>query len=296
MKGKISDHTWLIILVAVGLGFSYPAIGELLAPLLKPLLMVLMFLSLLSIRFRNIIKQLKEYRSILLILAIIHLVSPLIVLTLRSLIHPDIFLGLILAASMSSGLSVVFLSKLFKGKPGSALAITGISNMITPFVVPLIVGLLTKQVVAIDPVAMAQTIALFIFVPLIAVKIIQRTPLYKPLTDYSSPLSIATLFLLVVTIISPIREIVLTHLTESLIVSGVVLALITLNFSLGSMIGKSRAEKITFGITASYKNFTLATVVALSLFGPLVALPAALYTVINNVLLAPLQVYLTKHR
>jgi len=42
-------------------------------------------------------------------------------------------------------------------------------------------------------------------------------------------------------------------------------------------------------VSASYKNHTLSTVIALSLFGPTVALPSVIYAVVNNLFLIPMQ-------
>ena len=78
------------------------------------------------------------------------------------------------------------------------------------------------------------------------------------------------------------------NISRSVMIGLVVLTLIFINSLLGYFLGANKKEKVTLLLAGSYKNYTLATVTSLSLFGPVVALPAIMYTFVNNILLIPI--------
>ncbi|MGB0757051.1 MAG: bile acid:sodium symporter family protein [Patescibacteria group bacterium] len=291
----ISHNSWIVIFVALVTGFVYPEAGLWVAPAVVYLLMILILLSTLDVKYRDILKQLHKVRIILTALIVIHIALPLLVLLFKPLVSDDIFLGLIIAAAIPSGLSVIFFAKLFKGLPSEALVITMLSNMLSPFIVPTVVYVLAREIVSIDILGMMWTIVKIVFIPLIVARLIRPTAIAKSIRNYSTPASLVLLFLIIIGLIAPLKSTILSDPTQSILVSGIVLVLIVFATVVGFMFGKGRQEKRTLLITCSYKNYTLATVTALTLFGPLVALPSILYTIMNNLILLPVQLFF-KHR
>ncbi len=292
----MKKYMWAIIFVAIIISFIYPNPGLMLKPYLIYLLMLLMFFSCLGINLKKIAEELKDCRDELATLAIIHLASPILILFLKPFLPEEVFLGLILAAVISSGMSVVFLSYLYGGIASEALVITSISNILSPITVPFLVLLFARTTIRVDVLAMIWTIFKLVAIPLAAAALIRKTSLNKPLEKHGSYISIVVLFVLILGIISPVRDVVLSNLNLSLILGAVVSVLVTINFFLGYLIGKSKPEKITYAITASYKNMTLSTVIALSLFNPMVALPSVIYAVVNNLFLIPLQLIFVRKK
>jgi len=296
IKHWIKTHVWLLILIAIVVGFAFPNQGLILKPYLIYLLMALMFLSCLSINLKEIFNELKDFRDELWTLAIIHLCSPLIILLLKPLFSEEIFLGLILASVISSGMSVVFLSHLYGGVASEALVITSISNMLSPLLVPMLVLLFAKTSIQIDIIAMAFTILKLVIIPLVLATLIRKTKFCNKLKSNCDYVSIALLFLIIIGIIAPVREVILGNIMQAIGVGALIAGLVSINFFLGYFIDKKKKTKITYALTASYKNFTLATVIALSMFNPVVALPAIMYTVVNNLFLIPLQLIFVKEK
>jgi len=284
----LREHTWFVILLALIIGFIWTVPGFYIQPYIGYLLMFLMLLSCIDIKYRDIIKQLHKTKKLFFILVVIHITSPVIIFTLRSFIDSQIFLGLIIATVMSSGLSVVFLSKLYNGEQSEALVMTMTSNLLSPLLVPFLVYIFAREVVILDIMNMVVTILKFVFIPLIIARIIRGTKISKPFRKYSLSLSIVTLFLLILGIVAPIKSIILENINRSIILGIVIVALISINSFLGYILGSTKKEKVTLLLVGSYKNYTLATVTALSLFGPVVALPAILYAFVNNILLVPI--------
>ena len=94
----LKKYMWLIVFLAILIGFAFPGPGLLLKPYLIYILMLLMFLSCLGISIRKIFLHLKDCRDELKSLAIIHLFSPVLVLFLKPFFSEEIFLGLIATA------------------------------------------------------------------------------------------------------------------------------------------------------------------------------------------------------
>lgn len=290
----LTKNTWLVIFIAIVISFVLPSFGKILNPYLNIFLMILMFLSCLDIDLKEFVKALKNFKIQFLILLVVHLVSPLIVLIfLKRFLSEEIFLGLILASVIPAGRASVFLVSIYGGNPETSLVISSISNALSPIVVPFLVWLFAKTSIKINPLEMGTTILWLVAVPIAAAILARWLGLVKHLVKQASGLSVIFLFLIIIGIISPIRQVILDNWEKSIWLILIVISLISFDFWLGWKIGKTKADKITLAITASYKNYTLGTLVALSLFNPVVALPSIIYTITNNLMLVPIQI-LTK--
>jgi predicted Na+-dependent transporter len=296
MTDYIKRNTWFIILLAIIVSFVVPVVGYWLKPYLSYFLMALMFLSCLDINVKEVLDSFHGFDRQIVVLLIVHLASPILVFFLKDYFSPEIFLGLILASTIPAGRSAVFLCNIYGGEPTKALVATSISNVISPIAVPAVVWFLAHTTININPVEMGSTILWLVIVPIAAAVIFRWLKMAKYLKNYSSSLSIMILFLIIIGIIAPIKDVVLNDLGQSVMLVVIVSVLIMIDFAFGYFVGKKNAEKITWAISSSYKNYTLATLVALSLFSPIVALPSIIYTIANNFLLIPLQlVFLRKN-
>ena len=274
-----------------------PSLGMALKPYLNIFLMILMFLSCLDIDLKEFWEALKDFKIQALILLIVHLVSPLIILIFfRKFLSDEIFLGLILASVIPAGRASVFLVSIYGGKPVTALVISSISNALSPITVPFLVWLFAKTSIKVNPVEMGVAILWLVAVPIAAAILVRWLGWAKYLIKSASGLSTIFLFLIIIGIISPIRQVIIDNWEKSIWLVGLVMGLISFDFWLGWKIGKTKKDKITLAVTSSYKNYTLGTLVALSLFNPVVALPSIIYTITNNLLLIPIQILSRKNR
>ena len=289
----IKNNIWLLILISVIVSFIYPQPGLYLKPYLAYLLMILMFIGCLEVKIRNVLKQLRHLKNYL-VLAIIHILPAIFVLLFKSFLNDEIFLGLILATVISSGMATVFLSHLYGGLPAEALVITTFSNIFSPITVPLLVLIFAQTSIKIDVASMSLTMVKLVIIPVVLARLVSYTKFKKVCSTYGDSFSSILLFVIMLGIVSPVRDLILSNWKLSLGIFVLASVLIVINFVVGFLLGSNVKEKITYGITASYKNFTLATVVALSLFGPAVALPVVVYAVVNNLSLIPLQFFVKK--
>ncbi|MCB9803192.1 hypothetical protein H6761_04275 [Candidatus Nomurabacteria bacterium] len=285
----IKKNTWLIVLAGIILGFLIPKVGLFLQSSVVYLLMLMMLFSVLDMSYRKVWEQLHDYKKTLAALSIVHLAGPLVVLLFKPFVPEEIFLGLIIATVINAGVSIVFLSQLYGGLPSKALVITAISHIFSPVLVPFLVVLFARTSIEIDPVSISWTIIKLVILPIVLSMLVRRSRLYQPMKKNGAWINIVLLFLIIMGIIAPIREIILNNISRAIFVGLIVMLVVIIDFALGFALGKNKAERVTYGVSTSYKNYVLANVVTLSLFGPVVALPAAMYAVANNVLLVPLQ-------
>jgi bile acid:Na+ symporter, BASS family len=289
----MKQNTWLIITVGIIFSFIYPSFGISLKPFLNYLLMILMFLSCLDINFKEVLSDFFNFKEETLILAIVHLVSPFIVLFLKSFFSEEIFLGLIIVTTIPAARSSVFLSSIYGGNTSKSLTISTVSNALSPIIVPFLIWLFAKTNIQVDYQEMGYTILILTIIPIGLALIIRRFKMFQPLKKYNANISIFVLLFLIIGIISPIVKIIIDHPLLSFCLGILTIILNTINFNLGFFIGKNNPDKIAFAITSTYKNTTLANILALSFSNPLIALPSVIYTVINNFII-PIQVILKK--
>lgn len=285
-------NTWAVILSAIIFSFISPAIGISIKPYLNYLLGTLMFLSCLDLKVSEILESFSDLKSQILVLLIVNFVSPTILFFIKDYFSPEIFLGLIIAAVTPAGRSAVFLSLIYGGIPIKALVVTSLSNVISPITVPVLVWFYTHTTIKMDPIAMGITIFWMVLIPLVAAYFFGKLSLGKKLNYISPTISTFIVFLIILGIISPIKNVVLDNPSLTLILLLVISLLITIDFALGFIINKKLPDKITYGLSSSYKNYTMATILSISLFSPIVALPSIVYTIANNLLLVPFQLLL----
>lgn len=289
----MKQNTWAIITLGIIISFIFPKVGLSLKPFLNYLLMALMFLSCLDINLKEVVSDFLNFKEETLILAIIHLVSPLIVLCLRRFFSDEIFLGLIIVTTIPAARSSVFLSSIYGGDTSKALTLSTVSNALSPIIVPFLVWIFAKTSIQINYQEMGYTILFLTVIPISLAIIIRQFKIFQNFKKYNTNISIFVLLFLIIGIISPIVQIMISHPLLSITLGILTVILNIINFNLGFAIGKNNPDKIAFAITSTYKNTTLASILALSFSNPTIALPSVIYTVINNFII-PIQVILKK--
>jgi len=287
---QLSQYVWAFVLSAVLLGFFLPALELLLQPHITYLLIILMTLSLLNITLTDI-RQSFQHRQVYLVVALT-LLTPLLAWFAKPVLDPLSFAGLILATSAPAGISIVFICNLCKGNPSDALSITTLSHLLSIITVPTLLWIMLGETIALDFAAIVLALVKFIAFPFILAQLLG--PLLRKHDRIVLSVSTLSLILIVCGIVAPTQAYILENAHAFLLIAGAALICMLAAFITGWFIGKTKTERITYSISASYKNYTLATVIALNLFGELAALAAVAYTIFNNILFALVQ-FISKH-
>ncbi|MEK6964056.1 MAG: bile acid:sodium symporter [Nanoarchaeota archaeon] len=293
----IKNHFGLIILISIVLGLLIPGPGLFLKPYAQYLLMLLMFVSCLKINWREVVRYLKDIRHVEIILCIIHVLTALIAImafkffSLFSSLSNDLFLGLIIVAVAPAGLSSVFLSVLAKGKPAEALAFASVSNLLSPFLTPFLIFVFVGAKVEINFLSMVWLMLKLVILPFFAAQLANR--FVSSVSKLGNMLSLPVLVAIIWAVTSPMGKEIMSFDAFLLFLIASVMILGT--FIISWAFAPSWKEGVTYSIVSTYKNFTLSTVVALTLFNPVVALPSVIYTLANNLWLIPMFYFFGHH-
>lgn len=287
---SVRRFTWAGVLAAMTLGLVWDLPGRAPHWVLQGLLMSLLFLSCLELRFGQVLREARRglARNALLLVVVI-LASPLMLLPFRGAFDGQTWTGMILAGTMSTGLGVIFLADVLNGSPSRALVLAVLSSVLAPLTVPVVVSVFASRTVRIDALAMSVRTAFIVLLPLAAAMATGPTALGRRILQAKGPVSLAIFFGLIVTLVSSVSDLVLQSPARSLRLLGVVAALSVACALMGVLIGRGARQRMTFAIVASYRNFTLATVLALTLFGDRVAIPCVIYVLAGNLMVVALQ-------
>lgn len=291
---SITKNIPVMIFGAILLGFIWPAPGLWLKPYLIFLLMMMMFFSCLKINLHELKEVPKNWWRYLVMLAIIFFVPSFIIFLFRPWLSDMIFVGLIIVAAMPAGMSIVFLSDLMGGEPTKALVVTAVTHILSPIITPLVVWFFAHEIVNIEFGTMITLIGKLTIIPLVLSQIVRKFENYQRIIKVGGSFNLVLLFLLVWSSISLARAPILANFSQFIISAGIILVLLAVTVLFGVWFGRNRAEDVTWAVSGTYKNFTLASVVALTMFGPVAMVGAAVYDVLNNILLIPIKWWATK--
>jgi len=280
---------WLIVLGAIALGFIWPVPGLLFQPYLMYLLMVMMFLSCLKINIKDMKMALPMWWRYLVLLVLIFILPTVLIFLCKSLFSPQIFIGLIIAAAVPSAVSVVFMSDLLGGEPAKALVASTLAHLVSPVITPLLVLIFAGQTISVNFWAMFILILKLVFVPLLLAQVVRYFNAHEFFIKKVSFLNTFLLLVLIWGIVAPAQSMVLNNLREVVVATVVVILVILVEIIISIWFGRTKKEDITWSVVDLYKNFTLSSVIALSMFGRLAVLGSVVYSIADNIMIVPLQ-------
>lgn len=271
--------------LAIALGFIWQAPGLIFKNYLTPILMIMMTLSCLKIDFKELKKVKKDWWRYLIILINIFLISSFIIYLTRNLIDQNFYLGLLITVTMPCAISVVFMSILLGGEPTKTLITTTLAHLIAPIATPFLVWFFARQIVEVNFLAIFILILKLIIVPLILAQIIKLIKLDNKISKIILPTNTILLAILNWGTIVPLTNFILAN-SQTLIIPSIIIIILTIAQIL---FGRNKQEDVTWSITNFYRNTGLATVITISSFGTLASLVVVVYTIITNIIVAPLQ-------
>lgn len=237
-------------------------------------------------KFENLSSDWWRY---LVILGFIFLVPVVCVFIFKSFLSSDVFVGLIIAAAVPSAVSVVFISDLLGGEPTKALITTTLAHLFSPIITPFLVWLFASAVIKVNFLEMLVLILKLVIIPLLLAQIIRHFKFSLKMGNYISPINSLLLFVLIWGIIAPGKELLWNNRQQFFIAVLAVAFTLLIGMLLAIWFGRDKKEDITWVIVGGYKNFTLASLIAWSMFGPMALVGAVAYGIMNNIMIAPLQ-------
>jgi len=285
--GRLADGFVLWVLLGAAWGYAFPGAAAPGAPWIPEALGAVMLGMGLTLRPADVLALRHAGRPVAAGVALQYLVMPLCALGLAWALRlpPELALGLVLLGAAPGGTASNVVTYLAGGDEALSVAMTTASTLLSPVLTPLWAGLLASAWLPVDPLPLVRTVAQVVLLPVAAGVALRRfwTPAPWLLGGALPLLSTAAIAWIVGVIVALNHD----RLAAAPAVLVAVAGLNALGLALGY--GGARALKLgpkarrTVAIEVGMQNSGLAVALAVAHFGPLAAVPGALFSIWHNV-------------
>lgn len=286
---------WMPVLTPLSLviGVLLEKIGTHFLFLVPLLFAVMTFISSLNLKFRDI-KVFKQYpKTILFMIAFLHILMPFWAFFLAELIFDDrlLTIGFLISVAVPTGVTSVIWVTISKGNLPLSLAIILIDTLLAPILMPLILHLVVGESISLNTPALIFDLIWMIVLPSILGILVNEWTKGKLFEQYGKPMSLISkicLFAIIMINSSAIAPYVKTIDWELAKVIAVVLFLAVsgyvLSLVLGRLFWKSEADQATFVFNGGMRNIAVGVVIATTYFPSKVAMPVVFGMLFQQVL------------
>jgi BASS family bile acid:Na+ symporter len=243
-------------------------------------LMIAMSLATTRVKLSEVFKVQKNWKALLTVLFLNFVVLGGLILFLGALFNfPwQIWAGLVVMAAVPSAVILVPYTEFLRGDTQLSVSATAVIYLLSLILTPAIVFLFLGEQV--DLAEIVKILILLIIVPLFISRILIRNKADEKLGIYKPIISNLAFFIFFFTIIGVNRSVFFEdlHLVLSLIVISIIRTMTvgTIAFFAAQKLKIPRSRNVTYTLFSSYKNLGLTIVLALTLFGPVAVIPAAI--------------------
>ncbi len=292
---KLFQSYLFIIVIALVAALVYPQHVVVLSDYATFFLQVIFFLTCLKLNPKDFFSELRNVKLIILASLFMLLILPSVVYLFASWFVPSLAVGLLLLASMPTGMTAPLLTEVVGGKPGTSLVLAVITSILAPFTIPFIISVFVSTSVSVSSVAMFWSLVKVIVIPFV---LGQLTRMYlqkviKPAKPFFKPTSLVLLGLLIAGVTAKQADAILMQVGSSILVDITVLTLfIAFLLFVGYFIAfwKTEKDRLTVAVSVTFMNFTLAIYLSGLYFNdPKVALICVLVIFPWSLLLIPFE-------
>jgi len=294
---RLNDLILLLVIFSSMLaGILFPEHASFFRPYPLYMMMLLLFLSFLSISLGDIRDTLRHRAPTLIWLSVLKLLLvPLLVYLIFKAVYPRYATAALLLTGISTGVVAPCISTLAHANAHLVLVMVVISSLLAPFTLPALVKVLLGRTVEISLSAMMQTLCMVVFVPVFAVEIFRRVAptVLAAIHRRRYPISLAIFAIVNLGVFSSYSEFFFQNPATLLEATCVAIALGGIYFVMGIVILWRTAvqDRIASVIILGNMNNVLVLVFASEFFGPLEPTVAALYIIPFFGLILPMRGY-----
>lgn len=283
----IETRDWLMLAVFFGAMLAsmvWPQVGAPFSPYPMIFMMVLLFLSFLSIPMESILQTARACGARLcgwLILKLV--VLPVGFFYLTGAVYPEYALSALLLGGISSGVTSPFFSTLLRANTALAIMMVTVSSILVPLTLPLLVRTLAGRELTLSFPAMAELLAQVIIAPLIAAELLRFFSIgtAERISRSHYPLSLVLCVVIVLGVAS--RYSGFFYHTPWVIGEAVLVSLVLALASFGAgalaSLGQPLPDRLAIIVSFGLINNILVVVFSSEFFGPLEPLVAMVYCV-----------------
>lgn len=253
-----------------------------------PLLASIMFMMGLTLTRDDAQRIARDPRPVAVGVALQFLLMPILALTLAKLLQlsTPLTVGMVLVGSCAGGTASNVICFLARGDVALSVSMTFVSTLIGVVATPLLSQFYLAEQVAVDELAMIESLLQIVFVPVISGFCFRAVlPRLSAALQPALPLSSVICILLIIGIVVALNAPQLRGIGP-LIVLAVILhnALgIAGGFTLSRLFGFDLKQSQTIAIEVGMQNSGLAAALSLQFFSATAALPAALFSIWHNI-------------
>jgi BASS family bile acid:Na+ symporter len=291
----------MVVYASMVAGILCPGFCASFQPLPVYFLMVLFFLSFLSIELDDVWRTFRESSGIIAAFVILKLVVvPVILYYLFRVIAPSYAVAALLLGGISTGVVAPFVSNLVRGNSPLVLVVVVITSALIPFTLPALIKLLLSREVEISLMAMVWMLALVIFVPIAAVQVLRRlAPAFlKGVMRMNFPLSLFLFAAINLGIFSRYSDF-LRQAPFTIVMATVVAIALSVIFCLTGILfflGRPVEDQLAGAVMLGNMNNVLVLVFSSEFFTPIEPMVAAMYLIPFFGLVIPLRYYDQRRR
>jgi bile acid:Na+ symporter, BASS family len=288
---------WMPLLtpVSVVIGVLLAGVLHHLAFLVPWIFAVMTFVGSLTSNFKSVKYTITHPLSLLLTLAILHIITPLWAFMIGHLFFQGdayTITGLTLAVVIPTGITSVIWVSLYKGNIALTLAIILLDTLLSPFLVPLSMSLFVGEAVQLEVWGMMKGLLGMIVLPSIAGMAFnqfskEKAKVWNKTLSPFSKIGLALVVSINSSVVAPyLRNIDKKFLQVALTVFIIALSGYLFAWILGILTKRSKEEIIAMIYSGGMRNISAGAVLAVSFFPPAVAVPVVIGMLFQQILAA----------
>lgn len=233
-------------------------------------LQIIMFATGLRLDLGEFIREVKDWRTLLLANGMMMVLLPFLVSIPLSFFAPEWVLPFVLAAAMPTGLTAPAVVTILGGRTSLAVLISTSTSILAPLLVPLVLRTMASQTVTVDIIDMMLNIAWVVIFPLALSAVIQWRGGKQRIQKFDIPIRLANLAAFALVIVSVTASSAISavgsqsNIFFSLGVDGLIIILLMLVFWLGMswlasamLAWRNTTDRVTVAFCLIYTNTTL---------------------------------------
>ncbi len=296
----IEKYFWIFFLTGILSGIAFPVYNDFFMSLLKPVIMVMLFLVFLKTDIMLVITKMKNYRLMGFVVFLNMIMIPLLFFLVINTFSHNLAIGILLLTSMPAAVASPALTDIVKGNIALSLSIVITTSIVAPVTVPLLFWFIQVNELSVNPWWLFKDLALLMFIPMVTSQVIKK---YAPRTvekksHLFTSVNIIILSLMVYTVMGSQREVILNDSIKILWQTGFLYLVFILLHIFGYYMGfaEDNKGKIATTIGTAYRNNGMAIVLAALYFEPSIVVLMVLTEIPWNTLLIPFRKFIQTHQ
>ncbi len=287
----IEKYFWVFFIAGLVLGLIAPVYNDYLLTLLKPFLMVMLFLVFLKTDVGRIFKKIRNYKQMTFLALSFMIVIPLLFYFVLKTFDQKFAVGILLLTAMPAAVASPALTDIVKGNTALSTSIVIITSIIAPFTVPFLFWLIRFEDLSVNPWWLLKDLAMIIIIPVLASQAIKKysTQFVVNKAHVLTSVNILILSVMVYIAMASQRDVIVNDFTGILWHTFLLYLVFILLHFIGHFMGfaEDNRGKIAITIASAYKNNGMAIVLAALYFEPAVLVLMVLSELPWNTLLIP---------